>query len=162
MSADIDLSDIQIIPVDAAVERNLFLSVVLHGESHIVDFYLLDDEQLFVVRLLFFSFFADAEDSCQRLGSGSSVTIYRTVLEDKVHLSVADEDFVHMQAFLSEQSVQRKLGDDILRPEEGIHLHSGDGVAAWILVYDYDIFEDESCEWLEVDLFESDLALDLF
>lgn len=67
-----------------------------------------------------------------------------------------------MKAFLAEETVQCEFGDDILRLEECVYLHSCEGVETWILVDDEDVLEYEGGEWLEVDFFKCHLTLDLF
>ena len=161
MYAGIDVSYVEVVPVDSAAERDFLLSVVFHGISHIVDFDLLDEEYVFVVRFVLFPFFADAEKSGKGLGVGSAVSVCRTVFENKVHLSIADEDFVHAEV-LPKESFKCEFGNDVLGSEEGVHLGSCEAVAARMLVDDDDVLEDEGGERFEVHFLESYFSLDLF
>ena len=135
--------------------------MVLHVEAHVVDFNLLDHEQVLLASLLLLVF-VDTEYSCQTFSVSALRCVWWAILEHEVHLGIVDEHLVEAQMLLVEQSVDGEFRDDVLGTEEGVHLNSCDAVAYGILVHDHDVLEDECCEWFEVNLFESYLTLDLF
>ena len=119
------------------------------------------DLEYFLVVLLSFLVRGDSEDTCQGF---RALLVYLKILilfEDKVHLCVADEYLFKFKAVLIEQPLQREFRDDVLGTEECVHLCSGLPVANRILVHDEDVLEHECREWLEMDLFESYLSLNL-
>ena len=129
-----------------------------HLEAHVLNLHFVNQEYILITFFLL-SALLETEDSAEVVCGPFARN--RVILEDEVHLGIADIYFVEVWAAVPEQFVQGEFCDDVLGAEECIHLNVSDGVAHGVLVHDEDIFQDKCCEWFEVNLFKTDLALNL-
>lgn len=90
--------------------------MVYQGKSKIVDFYLLDAENLVWIIFLVF-LFLDTEYSAEVLEC-FLLAVYNGVFKDKVHLSVTYKCSIDTDRFTFEEAVQGEFGDDIFCAEE--------------------------------------------
>ena len=135
--------------------------MIEHMEPEVVDFDLPDMEKfLFAFSLLCAP--VDAEYSGETFSCRVTVSPVRTVFKYKVHETVADKCLVKMYAALPEQPVHGKFGNYVLGFEKGVHLSSCAWAGDRTFVDDKGVFQDKSGEWLEVDLLEGDVSLNVF
>ena len=143
--------------------RNLLLSVILHGKSHVQNLYLADVEQFLVLGFAEMLLLLQPEDPGQVFSR--TVSEYRSfsVFKHEIHLGVADEDLVDMYSFLAYKPFKSKFCNNVAGFEEGVYLRLGRVrcILCGILVDYHRILEHESREWLEVDLFERNLTVQL-
>ena len=62
---------------------------------------------------------------------------------------------------MSEESVDGEFRDDVLGTEECVDLCACQSVHCRVVIHNQHIFQDECGEWLEVNFFKTDFALEL-
>ena len=117
----VDAADVEIVPIDAALRVFLSGGVILHGKTHVLDFDLVDVEDLLFVDLRFFAFL-QAEDAGEAVRKDVPVAFDRFALDDKVHLGVGDVCAVEVDAVSAYETLEGELGDDVLGAEECVDL----------------------------------------
>ena len=118
--------------------------------------------------LLFASFrlcrLFNPEDSGKIICLCVSISGICLVFYYQIHLGIVDEGLVQMYSFMFPQSIKGELCNYIFSSEECIDLYACrvKPVLTRVSVYDCDVLQDQSGEWLEVDLFKGNVSFELF